>query len=298
MPDFIPESLKMYFPSALGPKVRTVPTVFNTAQPGLVLVLIDQSSSMEHTWPNHGGAKSVEAANQVNKVISKILDESTLGNQFRERVFLMIYGYSNIDGIAQNSVRRLAHGWPEEFANHPGARNREWIQPLAKGDTPMALAFNGALAAFEKYFSFPHLREKFADSAPPVVINVTDGKVTEFERPEIRRQLRDSIQALKAFKSPQGFAPLVFHVQIADSVERKVYPTSGDGLDKFGTLLFQLASKIPDSWVKAEQDRRRKGARREDKEAIEMGSVGLVVGAGPNELMDLLDFASRPNSRC
>lgn len=261
-----------------------VPSNLTTARPGMLLVLIDQSTSMGRCWGNTEQLRKDLAAAYVNKMIKKVLNDSAKDGTHARRIWVAVFGYSNQrhDPTYERAFRLLADGWPEAFAD----RADGWIQPEADGDTLMALAFQGARQYIQQFFaSDPARCERFRDSAPTVILNVTDGEANEFRAGQ-GRSLEQEVKRVWDITLPNGLAPLVFHAHISSGEGRcVVFPPDDSELDAFGKELFKLASEIPHSWVD--------DAGEMISTPVARGAVGLVINAGPDELLKFLTLSSR-----
>ena len=262
-----------------------VPTEYSTTKPGLLLVLIDQSTSMNEKWGGTGMSRKDGAAEHVNRMINRILNDSQNGNVYKDRIWMAICGYSLFDEVG-NAFRVLKEGWPSAFSNQTG-----WVVPVANGRTPMTLAFQGARQYLEAFFDDSERWDQFKQSTPPIILNVTDGEANEFDDDDWQ-SLSDEVERIWRLKTPQSFSPLVFHVHLSGTggdhqSRRMALPTEPAGLDRFGQNLFRLASQVPDSWVRSSSMQER---------PISAGAVGLITNASPADLMDILTVVSRSRS--
>jgi hypothetical protein len=274
MPDF-----KINLPTSLW-RQREMPSAFESSKPGLVVILVDQSGSMNDSWPgSNEGSKAVIAATHVNDAIDKVLADS-MG---KDRVFIAVFGYSEMSGAPQ--FRPETEGWPRDLSDKSG----DWLTPKANGGTPMSRAFDGVFDFMTQFFADPNLWEKFRRSVPPVIINITDGEADEFRGKG--NELTDSIRRVQKFETPSGFPPLIFHNQIIHLREPAIFPTSDSGLEDFGRRLFKVTSKIPDSWITDLEQ------RPHEFPIPRHGAVGLVAGGSPNDLLDLLTIGTLGGAR-
>src|SRR5262245_41367114 len=95
-----------------------IPSVISAAQPGLMIILLDQSTSMREPWRANGASKDVIAAKHVNDLIYRILVDSGIGQeQYRRRMFIAVLGYSSEHPDEPDECRSLLEGWPDTIAN-------------------------------------------------------------------------------------------------------------------------------------------------------------------------------------
>lgn len=268
------------------PGAKDVPFQYSTKTPGFLIVLIDQSGSMESPWGSSELLRKDGAAKYVNEMLDRIVRDSQLEKTMRPRIWVAVCGYAFRSDGAANAFRVLEEGWPADLG-----LTTEWITPEADGGTPMSYAFAGARQYLEKYFSNPSRAQKFANSPPPIIVNVTDGEANEFENGQWE-DLSAEVARIWDMNTPQGLQPLVFHVHISNAYAGAVgprlslaFPSSADHLDEFGKQLFKISSLLPDSWVRR--------LNRELEQPVEDGAVGLITNAGPKDLMKILTVASR-----
>src|ERR1700738_3846300 len=124
-----------------------------THQPGLILILIDQSESM--TYPYGGTSKQEFAALAVNRCIYEIMNSCKQGESMRDRCHIGVVGYGQTTDI-------LVGGRPSEL-HHKEKRMQTfkkkvpdgagglvdieqklpiWVEPQAQNGTPMDKAFD------------------------------------------------------------------------------------------------------------------------------------------------------------
>jgi len=262
-----------------------VPHAISAARPGLFLVLIDQSTSMADSWTAASEqSKSEIASSHLNRLIARILDLSQTGKVFRKRIFLAVMGYSSANPDDSRTCRILAKGWPSELAALPEARDRTWIRPQAAGGTPLSEALLSAHRFVEEFFRSPGYSELFSKSIPPVILNITDGRAEEVEAGDWD-SVSSAARAIFGMKTPQSASPLLFHAYISDGAAEAFLPPSQAGLDDWGQKLFEISSKIPQSWIEASNGNL--------NTPVATGATGLILNANPDQLMDLLNFATR-----
>ena len=106
-----------------------------TSNPGLILILLDQSLSME----DYG--KSKNAANAVNRVIYEIQGRCQSGNTIKDRCYIGVIGYGkSISPIVGGMISEVAD-IPTETTIIEGMEIPVWVEPKAENTTPMAQAF-------------------------------------------------------------------------------------------------------------------------------------------------------------
>jgi len=233
----------------------------NRNQPACLLLLIDQSSSMEAKWADTGTSKAGQLALAVNRILGNAVLLCSKGD---DRIFhyfdVGILGYGKgvhpilhgataerpllpIDELAVgpkrvDQVRRKvndgAGGLVEVATPMP-----VWLDPVADGWTPMVEAVKTAERVVTEW-CVDHQA-----SFPPMVINITDGESTDGDPREAATRLRNA-------RTTDGEA-LLFNVHLSSGARNAaMFPDSSTGLpDKFAVQLFEMSSKLPPSMVKA-----------------------------------------------
>lgn len=184
---------------------------WSSTQPGCLLVLIDQSESMDDPF---GGASSVSGTSksqQVAAVLNGVLDDylrlNADGNTFKERAQFAVLGYSGSGvrsalppALAEQDFVSLAqlHAAPLRVEMRKQTKRdpdgelievrssaRIWIDPVNTGPTPMCKALRRATELTAAWAAANPA------SYPPVVINITDGLATDGDVDAAARPLRD-----------------------------------------------------------------------------------------------------------
>jgi hypothetical protein len=235
-----------------------------------LILLLDLSGSMRNPYADTGFPKMKFVAQAANKCLREILYKC-LGEP---RCCISVIGYGSAKGEATIMLRE---GWPGDLlgANYQAGK---WIDEddvnAWGGETMMAEALEHALALVDVWFNSNKVREEYRidpmDCIPPIVINVSDGENTEFERklllphssrfktlaafPEQLTRIEDKgykmAEQLKRFESNYGHV-LLFNIQLSDSARSIMFPTpdmAESQLDVFGKYLFTLSSELP-QWM-------------------------------------------------
>jgi hypothetical protein len=271
-------------------------------EPGCVIILIDQSGSMNEPFQQLG-AKKDECAKAVNNVIRELSLACMAGDELKRRLYLAVLGYGGrkegddwvervesaipnqgavlvgIDQLADNPLR--VDEVEKRFPDGAGGLVTQtvpspvWVDPVGSGSTPMHLALRqaGALAAA---FARDNPR-----SFPPIVINITDGEPDDFDK------AKAEARSLGAIRTDDG-AALLFNVHIASSKAKPlVFPTETPGftgkLGEFAAFLFETASPLPPFHVQA--------AAKVGIAARE-GAVGFIFNADAEALICLLNIGT------
>ena len=207
----------------------------STKKPGLVLFLIDQSSSMLHGWGgDRDASKSQLAADALNKTLYDLaLNACMKDGRPVDRVHIGAYYYS--DSSARWAIGTISEGkgWATAQDWVPGYHHIDkipvssdgnevieqeipvWFFPDAGGWTPMIAALNKASKVVKSHVT------EFPDSYPPIVINISDGCQTDGD-------FDDLIRAAKGVKSAatNDGDSLLLNIQITEhNHSPMVFPT-------------------------------------------------------------------------
>ena len=153
---------------------------WTSAQPGLILILIDQSLSMHKKYLN-GLSRAEFSCNIVNKFIDNIIQRSWDGEAPKNRCFVSVIGYNT-------NVTELRSGWLKDLAEKPlrfekmqqkipdgtggiltlDVENPVWIEPTdIQGVANMKGAFEQARSFVKRWM------QDFPDFPAPVIMNFT-----------------------------------------------------------------------------------------------------------------------------
>lgn len=234
--------------------------VITRNEPGCVVFLLDRSDSMKQAW--HGGPETMAegAAAVLNEIL---LDLCLMAQKEPGRALhyfdIGIFGYG-LRSVAGGEGVESAFGGslqgqalvplPVLRANPlavqqvssvdpvaPSSRVPVWVQPVHGYRTPMCQAI--AVAGGHVYdWTAAH-----PDSFPPIVINITDGMVTD--NPYEGADLGEWAKRLTSIQTSDGSA-LLFNVFLSPTGENgKLFPASDHGLPEPGPDLFRISSPLP-----------------------------------------------------
>ena len=257
-----------------------------TDNPGVIVILLDQSASMAVAAPD-GRPKSEHAALAVNRVIYEIQEASQAGASIKPRCLVGVVGYGpEVGPVASGMINDLAASprrWDtlrrKESDGAGGLVEVEfkmpvWVDPVAANGTPMAEAFAEAHRVLATGWLPGH-----PDSFPPIVINITDGEPND---PAAAAAEARRLMSLATSDGPV----LLFNVHVSSNgrAGETALPSSGDGLaDAYARFLFDISSPLPDALV-AEAEKVGFAPR--------PGARGFVFNASPESLVKLLTFGS------
>lgn len=267
---------------------------WSSSTPGYLIFLVDQSGSMNEAY-SEGKSKAEFTALVINRTINEIINTNLAGDKVKNRVFISLIGYGGKGG---NSVDEIRSDYLSEFANKPlrtekikrkvsdgagGLLEIEeelpvFIEPIAKGATPMGDAFNMAKQLIEAW------NNKYPNNPAPVIINVSDGMPWEGQtkNQEPQKSIRIAKEIMNITTNDGN--PLIFNVHIGNSGKEVMFVESIEELqEEQAKFLFEISSVIPESYKKA-------ATKHEFK--IKDQSRGFIANAKPLDLIKFINFGS------
>ena len=269
-----------------------------TPHPGLFIILIDQSGSMNVSFEG-GNSRAEVAALAVNRCIQSILQRCKQMEHTKDRCYVVVIGYGaptvNPKAAGQNAYLivggKISEVEKQIIRTDEIKKNAKvsdgagglmdgqkiikldiWVDPCVEGSTPMDEAFMKA-EEFASKWVLEH-----PDNFPPVVVNITDGEPN------------DPVAAEKAARSLMNVATsdgnlLLFNAHISNGQGKLVIPSSESAIPSpLGKLMFRLSSEIPASMIEI--------AKKVGFEDAKMGSRGLIINGEAGDMIQLIDFGS------
>ncbi|MGW4112968.1 hypothetical protein ACWEFJ_19020 [Actinosynnema sp. NPDC004786] len=272
--------------------------------PGCVVILLDRSDSMKLAWGRTGASLADGAALAVNNILLDMCIKATaeVNAPVRHYFDVGIFSYGARLGEPGEGVESAFGGVLAgrglvplpELAEHPVAVREEpsidlmpvnarmpvWVDPVHGYRTPMcqAIAVAGG-HVFDWAAAHP-------DSFPPIVVNITDGMVTD--SPYEGASLQEWVRRLTSIETNDG-ATLFFNVFLSPAeVAEIVFPSGADGLPPPGPELFALSSPLPGPMV---------ANARVDGYDVRPGARGLAFNVGRSTLLRVLQIGTRVPDR-
>lgn len=270
-----------------------------TPHPGLFIILIDQSGSMNAPFEQDKTRAEV-AALAVNRCIQSILQRCKVMEQTKDRCFVVVIGYGaptvnpkaggqsaylivggKISEVEKQLIRtdvikkkaKVSDGAGGLMDGEKTINLDVWVEPFVEGNTPMDAAFMKA-EEFASKWVLEH-----PDNFPPVVINVTDGEPNDPPAAE------KAARSLMSVATSDGNL-LLFTAHISDGNGKTILPSSEAAVSsQFEKLMFRLSSEIPASMIDL--------AKKAGFEDAKPGSRGLVINGQAGDMIQLIDFGSR-----
>jgi hypothetical protein len=233
------------------------------SHPSCVILLLDRSDSMNRPW--EGNQTLAEGAAQaLNDLLRELCIE---GRKERGIVYhyfdIGIFGYGlrpleGDEGVASafsgNLTGYALAPLPELNDNPIAVREVSsidlsgstvlapiWVEPVYGFRTPMCEAMSVA-----GQYAFDWARSN-PDSFPPIIINITDGFVTD--DPFNGASLEEWAQRLTTIETKDGHA-LLFNIFLSpDEGAQRMLPSTDSGLPAPGPQLFQISSALPQPMI-------------------------------------------------
>jgi uncharacterized protein YegL len=262
--------------------------VFDQSNPGLILFLLDQSSSMKEKIGSR--PKSNVAASAINQTIETLIERCRRGASIIEKADVGVIGYGAqtryelIDGIAALNESFTRIETQDTEVSTPSGRqtlaveHKIWIEPRHENSTPMAEALDMAATKLREWV------DKYPDAPPPVVINVTDGIPNDLQNRGDGSATRAAAARLRTLGADVELC-LLLCVHIAtDSATPILFPAQRSDVNgRYQQLLFDISSVLPTELFSLAKN---KGL------AVTAGSKLLAINSSPNDLLRVLDFGS------
>jgi hypothetical protein len=254
-----------------------------TSNPGCIVILVDQSWSMDEDWGTE--TKAEGAALAVNRILEELVLAGRAGDTIRARCHVSVIGYGErvecvvddmISEVASSliEVKKVKKSIPDGAGGivEVEVEMPVWVQPAANNGTPMHEAFERAAEIIQRWC------DNKPDGFPPIVINITDG---DANYPDLTT---DAARKVMNLHTTDGNV-LVFNIHIANNERQVIFPPitaqfAGDGLAEF---LFNISSVLPEPL--------REAAITADLSA-EPDARCFVYNADPVTMIKILNFGS------
>jgi hypothetical protein len=270
------------------------------SDPGCIVILLDRSDSMKSPWSGTGSTLAEGAALVLNNLLLDLCLTATkeVNEPVRHYFDVGVFGYGARLSSPEEGVESAFSG-PlagrglvplPELAENPLAVREEpsvdvmsvsskipiWVEPASGHRTPMCEAISLAGSYIFDWVS------AHPNSFPPIVINITDGMVTD--SPYDGVTLADWVQRLIGIETGDG-PTLFFNVFLSPTPTSEiVFPANPAGLPAPGPTLFAMTSPLPPSMAEN---------ARADGFDVRPGSRGLALNAGRSTMLRVLQIGTR-----
>ena len=273
---------------------------FSRSAPGCIVFLLDRSDSMKQPWAGSGMTLAQGAARAINKILLELCVKSTKEQGAPLRLYFYVgvagYGLRRSDGgegvesawggrmtgrgivpLPELAINPIAvREEPSVDAMQTRSKLPVWIEPAYGYRTPMCQAI---AAAGEWVFDWARA---FPTSFPPIIINITDGMVTD--SPYQRADLKTWADRLVTISTTDGPA-MFMNVFLSPSPAPGVwFPTTATQLPQPGPSLFSISSPLPQPMI---------DNARSAQIVVAPGARGLVFNADLAMLVKFLEIGTR-----
>jgi len=271
--------------------------------PGCVVFLLDRSDSMKSSWVNSHETLAQGAARVLNEILLELLFTSQ-GEPGKARHYfdVGIFGYgirpvAGGEGVEPAFGGKLAgqplvalpdlrdnpiavRETPSVDIGAPPSRVPVWVEPVHGYRTPMCQAVAVAGAHVYEWAS------AHPDSFPPIIINITDGMVTD--SPYEGATLDEWAQRLTNIQTSDGPA-LFFNIFLSPMASNGVlFPATDYGLPEPGPSLFRISSPLPPPMIANAQS---------TGTMVEPGARGFGFNADATMLVRFLEVGTKVDVR-
>lgn len=268
------------------------------SNPTCFLFLVDHSTSMVDPLMGIPGnpKKAQFVADALNKVIQSLVVSASKDMDVRRYYQIGVIGYGfQVESLLGGELRGQDLVWIDQIYENPlrieerlkkesdGAGgfievNRKfpiWVDPAARGQTPMCAALERAAAILRPWVAENPL------SYPPTVINLTDGESNDGDP-------RQAAEALKSLATSDGNTILLtVHASSNQFAQQVFFPASDQALpDHASKGMFEMSSALPAQMRATAQDLL--GV------SLEEGARGIVYNADIAGIVQALEIGTRP----
>lgn len=297
----------------IGPYEQTLSRQY----PGLFVILLDQSASMNQIDNDRQQSKADIATGYVNGIIKRMIDAAQIDEYTGRRklyAYLSILGYNDevypllraddkpVDLVTldENPLGHVTvhYNVPSGRTGHLTDKQSFWVKPKAVGDTDMYKAFKRAKGVVEAWLNSP--LEKISDdlgmqaprseSFPPIIINITDAKDNR------GGDLKKISQEIQSLHTNNG-SVLIFNCHFTHEKNAKnrtcMFPTNVSEIEPYcvtevdrrlARLMFEVSSTIPEALQKRAEKRMEK--------PIQPGARCFVYNANPDVMIQFLRWST------
>jgi len=261
-------------------------------KPACLMILVDQSGSMNEELPTEHTTKAQGVADVVNNLIAELINRNTNGEEVFDRFHLGVITYGDVrvdTPFGPEGLAPLSRIWEKPLRvetrtidHYVGAGRMEqeciqmpiWFEAVGSGRTPMCAALAKAKVILAPWVA------AHADSFPPIIVNITDGEASDGDPTQAMRDLR-------ALSTGDGSA-LLFNVLVTQKAgDRKViYPADPEDMwDRTSATLYDSSSELPPAMLSE--------AGRTLGRELPAGARGVVLNAGMLDLIKALEIGTR-----
>ena len=276
-------------------------------RPQLMIILIDQSSSMSEIFFSEEGKDysfARVAKNAVDSFLYEILSGCISGNEIRPFVDLAIIGYGTsirsatpkipMDQLPFSVAELQTTFIKKNEADDGGAGYHaplryEWIEEISDGATSMLAALEKAKEITKKWIV------NHPNSFPPMILNITDGMATDdlvlldrYQRGTLgdisTLDLVSTVKEIQQLATSDGNVLLCNAHVSPDEMSQITYPANTQNIENpLAELMFEMSSVIPNTLLVTGQ---------EMGLPIQSGSRLFLYNAEATSLLNFLRFGT------
>ena len=230
------------------------------AEPGLIVLIMDGSNSMNEAWNTKGDTLAHGAAFAVNRTLRDIAVNACYNAEDGTRNYMdmavFTYGTEEDDGHGvdwtlgnleqPSSGYAKATDWVPAFIRQKKTDSGTmpiWVESYANGWTPMCKAFLRAAQVVQQHV------EDHPEAFPPIVINITDGIPTDHQ--DDWGQFERAAGAITSKSTVDGNALLFnFHFDATGQQNTVLFPDEIPSHSRYAEALGRISSTLPPHMVK------------------------------------------------
>lgn len=272
--------------------------------PTCFVFLIDQSGSMRDPFGNEtsGKSKAAVVTDAINEILNELRTVNTSGNQIKRRFYVSVIGYPkhrrsffarqgvDIDLVPIDELDAYADV-KEVSLKDTGIKVQKkiWLEPRARGDTPMCAALDEARQVVHSFITGKHMESSVGINGettetdhmgcfPPIVLNITDGEATDGDPSYAARSLMQTA-------SRDGNV-LLFNLHCSCVRSNPIsFPDTDLSLpDFYAKQLFYMSSIIPDNMIQQAKEKRNM--------ALKPGARGFVFNSNMSTVVSFLKIGT------
>lgn len=266
--------------------------------PTCFLFLVDHSTSMQNPIMGVPGnpKKSEFVADALNKVIQSLVVSASKDMEIRRYYQVGVFGYGfEVKSALGGDLSENDLYWIDEIYEHPlriedrikkesdgvggfievTTKFPVWVDPVARGQTPMCSALNKAYEVLAKWV------EEHPQSYPPTLINLTDGEANDGDA-------RVPAEMIKSLATEDGNVTILTVHSSSNELSRQiVFPIEMKELpDHFSKVMFEVSSSLT--------PKMRATGEELLGSTVDEGARGLVYNADIAGIVQALEIGTRP----
>lgn len=255
---------------------------WETQNPGLMIFLVDQSSSMRYSIGNR--KKSEIVVENIISILDALVATCQKGSKIREKFKCVIIGYNNEAHILYDKT-------PTAIQNDLDTGNTI-LQVVETGLTNMADAFAVAKKVIDTWMSEQRRANK--PMPAPRIVNITDGlpEIKGITDEEARNKTAIAAQEVTSIQTEDGnviLANIFIHdtkIAFPISVQDVSSNIKEDWAKKNAEFLFRISSEVTEALCTNADSH---------KLHTQIGSKLLLCSNKPEDILYFTDFASHPS---